>query len=75
MLIIDDDTALLHMLRELAESMGITVHTYTNFLSIEEDSHLAYDLVLTDIQMPQVTGFEVLKKLRSGKYKHYKNQP
>ena len=75
MLIIDDDTALLHMLRELAESMGITAHTYTNFLSIEKDSHLAYDIVLTDIQMPQVTGFEVLKKLQSGRYKHYKNQP
>ncbi|MUH34216.1 response regulator [Zobellia amurskyensis] len=75
MLIIDDDTALLHMLRELAESMGITAHTFTNFLSIEKDSHLAYDIVLTDIQMPQVTGFEVLKKLQSGKYKHYTNQP
>ncbi|WKX78277.1 response regulator [Zobellia laminariae] len=75
MLIIDDDTALLHMLRELAESMGITAHTFTNFLSIEKDSHLAYDIVLTDIQMPQVTGFEVLKKLQSGAYKHYLNQP
>lgn len=75
MLIIDDDTSLLHMLRELAESMGITAHTYTNFLSIEEDSHLAYDIVLTDIQMPQVTGFEVLKKLRSGSYRHYTDQP
>ena len=75
MLIIDDDTALLHMLRELAESMGITANTFTNFLSIEKDSHLAYDIVLTDIQMPQVTGFEVLKKLRSGAYKHYKDQP
>ncbi|MBU2947892.1 hybrid sensor histidine kinase/response regulator [Zobellia uliginosa] len=75
MLIIDDDTALLHMLQELAESMGITAHTFTNFLSIEKDSHLAYDLVLTDIQMPQVTGFEVLKKLQSGNYKHYTKQP
>ncbi|HEA20971.1 hypothetical protein LCGC14_1437460 [marine sediment metagenome] len=75
MLIIDDDTSLLHMLRELTESMGITAHTFTNFLSIQEDSHLAYDLVLTDIQMPQVTGFEVLKRLRSGKYAHYSDQP
>ena len=75
MLIIDDDTSLLHMLRELAESMGITTHTYTNFLSIEEDTHLAYDIVLTDIQMPQITGFEVLKKLRSGAYEHYTDQP
>jgi len=75
MLIIDDDTALLHMLRELAESMEITAHTFTNFLSIDEDSHLAYDIVLTDIQMPQVTGFEVLKRLRSGEYAHYTDQP
>lgn len=75
MLIIDDDTALLHMLRELTESMGIIAHTFTNFLSIEKDSHLAYDIVLTDIQMPQVTGFEVLKKLQSGDYTHYKDQP
>jgi CheY-like chemotaxis protein len=75
MLIIDDDTALLGMLRELGESMGMTVHTFSNFLQVETDSHLAYDLVLTDIQMPQITGFEVLEKLRSGNYKHYKKQP
>lgn len=75
MLIIDDDGALLGMLRELAESMGMTAHTFSNFLAIKQDSHLAYDLVLTDIQMPQVTGFEVLKKLKSGEYDHYQGQP
>lgn len=75
MLIVDDDTSLLRMLQELAESMGITVHTFTNFLRVEEDAHLAYDIVLTDIQMPQVNGFEVLKKLKSGTYKHYNDQP
>jgi len=75
MLIIDDDTSLLRMLKELAESMAITAHTFTNFLQIEKDSHLAYDIVLTDIQMPQISGFEVLQKLLSGDYKHYKKQP
>ncbi len=75
MLIIDDDTALLKMLKELAESLGITAHVFSNFLQVEKDSHLAYDFVLTDIQMPQVTGFEVLKKLKAGGYKHYTNQP
>lgn len=74
-LIIDDDTALLGMLAELAESLGMTANTFTNFLQVEKDSHLGYDLVLTDIQMPQITGFEVLEKLKSGTYKHYKNQP
>lgn len=75
MLIIDDDTALLGMLRELAESLGITAHTFTNFSQVEKDSDVEYDLVLTDIQMPEITGFEVLERLRSGKYKHYKKQP
>jgi DNA-binding response OmpR family regulator len=74
-LIIDDDTALLQMLKELSESLGIVAHTFTNFLKVEHDSHLDYDIVLTDIQMPQVTGFEVLDKLKSGAYKHYKKQP
>jgi len=75
MMIIDDDTSLLRMLKELTESMAITAHTFTNFLQVEKDSHLAYDIVLTDIQMPQISGFEVLQKLHSGKYKHYKKQP
>ena len=75
LLIIDDDTALLGMLRELTESMGMTAHTFTNFLQLEKDSYLGYDLVLTDIQMPQITGFEVLERLRSGEFKHYKKQP
>lgn len=75
LLIIDDDTALLKMLGELAESMGMKVHTYTNLLQVEKDIHLAYDLVITDIQMPQITGFEVLERLRSGEFKHYSKQP
>ncbi|WP_299530951.1 ATP-binding protein [Ulvibacterium sp.] len=74
-LIIDDDTALLGMLGELMESMGIHAHTFTNFQFVKEDSPLIYDLVLTDIQMPRTNGFEVLNRLRSGKYKHYKGQP
>ena len=74
-LIIDDDTALLKMLKELMETMGITAYTYPNFLRVEKQTHLDYDLVLTDIQMPQITGFEVLKRLKSGAYKHYQQQP
>ncbi len=75
MLIIDDDSSLLRMLKELTESMGVTAHIFSNFLQVEKDSHLSYDLVLTDIQMPQITGFEVLKRLQGGRYKHYKDQP
>jgi len=75
MLIIDDDTTLLGMLRELTESLGIITSTFTDFSQVKTDANLEYDIVLTDIQMPQITGFEVLKRLRAGKYKHYEKQP
>ena len=75
MLMIDDDTSLLKMLKELTAGMGITAHIFSDFHQIEKDSPLAYDLVLTDIQMPRITGFEVLQKLQEGAYEHYKGQP
>lgn len=74
-LILDDDLAMLRMLKEICNSLRIEAHTYTNFKEIGPDIDLIYDVVLTDIQMPDISGFEVLKKLRSPEYGHYKNQP
>jgi CheY-like chemotaxis protein len=36
---------------------------------------MKYDMVLTDIQMPNITGFEVLNKLQNDAYSHYAGQP
>ena len=73
-LIIDDDSAMLQLLSEVCKDIGIDVHTFTNFNTLDKTASLEYSLVLTDIQMPGVDGFEVLSRLRSGAYSHYKNQ-
>ena len=74
-LLIDDDTALLAMLGELMNSMGIKTYTFSSFLSVKKNAPLNYDVVLTDIQMPEITGFELMKELRSKEYLHYVGQP
>ena len=74
-LIIDDDTAMLKMLKEVCQSLQIQAHIYSDFKEVSEHDSLKYDVVLTDIQMPNTSGFEVLEQLQKGSYLHYKKQP
>lgn len=73
-LIIDDDTAMLQMLTEMCKSIGIKPIPINDFKRLDTESPYRYSVVLTDIQMPGTDGFEVLKSLKSGKYKHYSGQ-
>ncbi|MCM4163876.1 MULTISPECIES: ATP-binding protein [unclassified Arenibacter] len=75
LLIIDDDPAMLKLLKEVCHHLGLFVHTYNNFHEILKTAALQYDMVLTDIQMPNITGFEVLGKLQNDAYSHYAGQP
>lgn len=74
-LIIDDDLAMLGLLKELCETQQIKVSTFSNFDDVKTNLDLNYDLVLTDIQMPNRSGFDVLENLKKGNYQHYINQP
>ncbi len=74
-LIIDDDPAMLKLLKEVCRNLAISTTTYTDFNDVGKNNSLHYDVVLTDIQMPQISGFEVLKKLKKDGYAHYKQQP
>lgn len=64
-LIVDDDTMQLTLMRELFANYPVAVTT-------EDDAQLViqllekeyYDLVLTDIQMPSVDGFTLVKQIR-----------
>jgi signal transduction histidine kinase/FixJ family two-component response regulator len=75
LLIIDDDSAMLKLLKELFNSFEIAAYIFPDFEHIGTDADLNYDGVLTDIQMPGTNGFQVLEKLKSGAYSHYKGQP
>ncbi|MGB5821758.1 MAG: ATP-binding protein [Saonia sp.] len=74
-LILDDDPSMLRLLKEVCESLQIKAWTYSDFNTITEHMDLTYDVVVTDIQMPTVNGFEVLEKLKSRRYTHYTDQP
>ncbi len=75
-LIIDDDKSLLNMFGEMVKNIGIQPILCNNFSEIEKtNTQLKYNAILTDIQMPQLSGFDVLHMLKSGVYEHYKNQP
>lgn len=64
-LFVDDDNVQLTLMKELFAKFPVTVNTLTDaslVVSILEQDN--YDLVLTDIQMPIIDGFELVKLIR-----------
>lgn len=64
-LIVDDEPAQLGLLKELIRNAGMSYRTAQNGKeALKKIQTSRPDLVLTDIQMPKVNGFELLKKIR-----------
>lgn len=64
-LLIDDDVELSEMLQSYLETMGYEVTTASDGeKGISAATEGEYDLILLDVMMPRLDGFEVLKKLR-----------
>lgn len=67
-LLIDDDTELVELLTEYLSSHGFSItalHRGDTGL-VEAKSH-DYDVILLDVMLPGIDGFEVLKQLRQSK--------
>ena len=66
-LLIDDEKRMCDSLKTLLEIEGYEVTAFTDARAgarvLEESS---YDLVITDIKMPGVSGIEILKKAHAG---------
>ncbi len=75
--IIDDDEAMRALLQEIFEQMNIASKAFGTFSDFKTaaTSLPHFDFILTDIQMPAMDGFSVLKNLKNGSIKEYKNQP
>lgn len=64
-LYIDDNEVNLRVIAALLEALGVDViccSSATHALDILERDH--FDIVLTDIHMPEMSGFDVLRELR-----------
>jgi len=65
-LIIDDETALLEMYRIKFEKEGFEVFLEDNSVnSVETAKKILPDVILLDLMMPRVNGFEVLAAIRT----------
>ena len=63
--IVDDEKIILDMLNDFL-SMKFEVETFSNpLVALERIKNGSYDLVLSDIMMPEMNGLELLKRLRS----------
>ncbi|MBN2407991.1 MAG: response regulator [Elusimicrobia bacterium] len=67
-LIIDDEKIIAQMLKDNLELQGHEVEiAYSGTEGIEKACSMVPDVITLDIQMPDMTGFEVLKKLKEDK--------
>lgn len=67
LLLVDDDQALAAMLREFLELQGFSVATvHDGEAALLQVAAAPPDLVVLDVMLPGISGFEVLKRLRAG---------
>nr|YP_010197673.1 hypothetical protein LK244_pgp020 [Gracilaria flabelliformis subsp. simplex]UAD86089.1 hypothetical protein [Gracilaria flabelliformis subsp. simplex] len=67
-LLIDDDIDLLNSMASYLISEGFTIHITTNgYNALENLTIIQPDLIITDIMMPYIDGYELIKRIRSKK--------
>lgn len=68
-LIIDDDIPLTKVLREELTLVGYNVEVINDSSEVlKRLNNEFYDLILLDLKMPEVDGFEILKELKAKNY-------
>lgn len=74
-LLVDDDMRNVFALSKILSEKGMNVIKASNGLQALEklDQHPKFDLILMDIMMPEMDGYEAIKKVRESK--HYKSLP
>ncbi|OUL60961.1 ATP-binding protein [Flavobacterium sp. AJR] len=75
-IVIDDDSNLLGLTSEVLKQHKYTVLAFGNANeALKTIENTAFDFILTDIQMPEIDGFQFLEKLKETNNSQYKNQP
>lgn len=67
-LVVDDDPEIIDLLRLDLELMGFTVDSATDGMSaLKKVESKSYDLIVLDVMMPKMDGFEVCKRIRANR--------
>jgi CheY-like chemotaxis protein len=67
-LIVDDDINLSNSFKLILESVGYSVETvYTGLQALDKIDKFHYDLVILDINLPDMMGYEVAEEIKDGK--------
>lgn len=70
--VIDDDDSILSLIQELLKQKNITPIAFTNAKdAFDQLEHLQFDLVITDIQLPEMNGFHFVTLFNE----RYKDNP
>lgn len=65
-LIVEDDENILRLEKDYLEASGFEAHTAANGAQgLESALNGEYDLILLDVMLPGINGFEICKKIRS----------
>lgn len=73
-LIVDDSHTTRILQKNILSKYGYSITTATNPMNaLEKVNQKTFDLIISDVQMPQMNGFEFIKELR--KMPAYKNAP
>ena len=64
-LAVDDEPAILEMIESILTKDGNLVTKVSNSLKINMEELHRYDLILLDIMMPGIDGFELCKRIRA----------
>lgn len=64
-LIVDDEPAQLSLISEFIKTTGMAIETSSNGKeALKKSKNKNFDIILTDIQMPEMDGFELLRSIK-----------
>ena len=78
-LVVEDEAFSLRFVSRILQKIGITsvleAENGTDALTVLEDSENKIDLMITDIEMPEMDGYELVRRVRYGAVPQYKDIP